>query len=125
MNFRFWKKEKRNGQQEEVSTITGVGLNLFKNAISAPNMKLSSVFAAVEIISNSVAEIPIEIKTRKDNTTNIVAEHQLYHIFDNCIQTKFIFMKMLIVDVLLYGNGFAYRARQCRKTNQLSLFDKR
>lgn len=111
MNFRFWKKEKRDGQQEEVSTITGVGLNLFKNAISAPNMKLSSVFAAVEIISNSVAEIPIEIKTRKDNTTNIVAEHQLYHIFDNCIQTKFIFMKMLIVDVLLYGNGFAYIER--------------
>ena len=111
MNLRFWKREKREEQQESPSTITGVGLNLFKNAISAPNMRLSSVFAAVEIISNSVAEIPIDIKTRKDNMTNIVAEHPLYHIFDNCIQTKFIFMKMLIVDMLLYGNGFAYIER--------------
>lgn len=111
MNWRFWKKEKRDDQPEEVSTITGVGLNLFKNAISAPNMKLSSVFAAVEIISNSVAEIPIDVKTRKDNMTNIVAEHPIYHIFDECIQTKFMFMKMLVVDMLLYGNGFAYIER--------------
>lgn len=112
MNFKFWKKEKREQQQEEVSTITGVGLNLFKNAISSlPTMRLSSVFAAVEIISNSVAEIPIDIKTRKDNQTNIVDDHPLYHIFDNCIQTKFNFMKMLIVDMLLYGNGFAYIER--------------
>ena len=105
--------EKRNQTQDNVS-YAGLGLTelLNQNNISnIPDMSLSSVFAAIEIISNSIAELPINVKTRQDNKSDIVYGHNLYNVFKTGIQTKYMLIKMLIVDMLLYGNGLAYIER--------------
>jgi len=111
MKWNFWKSEKRNDQQPVPHYDFGLGLSNFILQKEQPAMSLSSVFAAVEIISNSVAELPINIKTKKENQTSIVSSHPLYRIFDDCLLTKYMMMKMLVTDMLLYGDGLAYIER--------------
>ena len=109
--LRFFEKR---SQIQEMPSYGNVGLTnlLNKNNLSGiPDLSLSSVFAAVEIISNSIAELPINVKTRQDNKSDIVYDHNLYNVFNNNVQTKYMLMKMLIVDMLLYGNGLAYIER--------------
>lgn len=78
------------------------------------NQTLSAVYRAVELISDSVAGLPIQVK-KKDNSgySTIVEDHYLYDIFDNRnnLMTRFMFIKMLVSSVLLRGNGFAYIRR--------------
>lgn len=110
--YNFWnqKSEKRNNETIEESH-DGVGLGLFFNKHSQPAISLSAVFAAVELISNSVAELPITIKTSKDNKTSIIDNHPLYKVFETSLLTKYMLVKMLVTDMLLYGDGFAYIER--------------
>lgn len=89
----------------------GVGLKAYINGTARDTMSLSGVFAAVELISNSIAQLPIYVKTKKDNKRSIISEHPIYHLFDGGLMTKYTFIKQLISDMLLYGNGFAYIQR--------------
>lgn len=109
MNFRFWKK--KDTEKRDVSYNFGVGLSNLVSAENLPAVSLSAVFAAIELISNSIAELPINVKTREDNKTSIVNTHPLYFAFKNCLLTKYMLMKMLVVDMLLYGDGLAYIER--------------
>lgn len=110
---KLFKIEKRDGaSSEEFTSLTGVGLSFLTNKESKiDSISLSAVFAAIEIISNSIAEIPIDVKTMKENKETVVTDHPLYAMFNAGIQTKFMLMKMLIVDMLIEGNGFAYIER--------------
>lgn len=110
MNWKFWKSEKRDNEIT-YNPYGGLGLDAIINQAVTPAISLSSVFAAVEIISNSVAELPINVKTKEENKISILKTHPLYHIFDNCLLTKYMMIKMLVTDMLLYGNGFAYIER--------------
>ena len=110
MNWRFWKREKRDNEIE-YNPYGGLGLENILNLQVTPAISLSAVFAAVEIISNSVAELPINVKTTEENKVSVLKSHPLYHIFDNCLLTKYMLVKMLVSDMLLYGNGFAYIER--------------
>jgi HK97 family phage portal protein len=78
--------------------------NLFQNGNS---LTLSAVYRCVELISDSVAILPIDIETKDGK---YLPNHQLYQVFDNRdnILDKYTFIKMLIQSVLLKGNGFAY-----------------
>ena len=115
MNWKFWQSEKRSNTQSTVleGNQYGIGLGLMNYQLSEqmPAVSLSAVFAAIEIISNSLAELPLNVKTRQDNKSTLVKNHPLYHIFDNCIMTKYMMIKMLVTDMLLYGNGVAYIER--------------
>ena len=84
-------------------------MNYMNNRI--PAVSLSSVFAAIEIISNSLAELPLNVKTKEENKSTILRNHPLYNIFDNCVLTKYMLIKMLVTDMLLYGDGVAYIER--------------
>lgn len=114
MNWKFWQSEKRNvAQQIPQENQFGIGLGMMNLQLSdqIPAVSLSAVFSAIEIISNSLAELPLNVKTRQDNKSTLVKNHPLYHIFDNCIMTKYMMIKMLVTDMLLYGNGVAYIER--------------
>lgn len=123
----FWKKEKRNNIEAQTQPQTqpteqahgGIGLNLFNFAQTQPAISLSAVFAAIELISNSIAELPINVKTTQENKTSIVVGHPLYNVFENCLLTKYMLIKMMVVDMLLYGDGIAYieRAKDGTPTN--------
>lgn len=111
--YNFWNK-KTEQRQITYEDVYGHGLgfsNLIKGGEMIPAVSLSAVFAAIEIIANSIAELPFNVKTQQDNKNTIVRNHHLYHIFDNCLQTKYMFFKMLVTDMLLYGDGIAYIER--------------
>lgn len=60
-------------------------------------MTLSAVFCGVEMISNSVAQLPIQIKDKEGN----VIEHFLDSVFKNGMLTKFNLIKNIITDMIL------------------------
>lgn len=95
--------------QPDNSSGFGVGLPFLSPSNKKIDpMSIPAVFAAVELISNSVAEIPIQVKTEKEGDETIVEDHPLYDMINSGLQTKFMLMKMLVVDMLIDGNAFAY-----------------
>lgn len=109
----FSRTEKRElDQQEQEQDSSGLGLSNLIRKKEIPSISLSSVFAAIELISNSVAELPINVKTKEDDKTGIVKVHPIYDALNNSLMTKFMLVKMLIADMLLYGDGIAYIDRE-------------
>lgn len=74
-------------------------------------MTLSAVFRAVSLISNSLASLPIfTYKVDEDDNKTEWKEHPLYNILyrkPNNLQTRYDFIKCLVKDMLLRGNGYA------------------
>lgn len=71
-------------------------------------MNISAVYRAVEIISDSVAMLPIKIKVVDATHKEEMTTHPLNIVFQNNILSKYNLIKLLIQSVLLKGNGFAY-----------------
>ena len=73
-------------------------------------MSLSAVFSAINIISNSIATLPI----------NIISLSEDYEVKGNYVMkamrqsplSKFTFMKQLVKDLLIEGNAYAYIIRE-------------
>ena len=73
-------------------------------------MKLSSFFSGIQRISNAVGMMPLQLKTYDE--TDIPDDHWFNTLFDNCLQTQFIFVKQIIKDVITQGNGYALIQRK-------------
>lgn len=114
MNWNIFKRNNSTSQQTENNELQYVrpfssGALLYGCYSNGAAMSISAVFAAVDIISNSLAELPIEVKDKTEkNCDNVIKKHPLLRLFDTYNMSKFIFVKQLMVDMLLYGNGFAY-----------------
>lgn len=74
-------------------------------------LSLSTVFAAIDIISNSIAELPIQVKEHKEDCNDVIQNHNINKVLNNMLMSKFNFMKQLITDMLLYGDAFVYIKR--------------
>lgn len=72
---------------------------------------MSPVFAAIELISNSVAELPLNVKIRKENKDSILGEHPLYDVMKSNKMTKFMLIKTMVTDMLIEGDAIAYIVR--------------
>ena len=68
-------------------------------------LSLSAVFACCELISNSIASMDIQVKNRK--TRRKIDIIRLNNIFYKNKLTKFNLLKNMMLDLLLYGNGYA------------------
>jgi len=109
------KVEKRELQQENAATQTtgyqtpvGIGF-LTKYTTGRDITKLSAGFAAIDLISSKIASIPIVV--HKGSKHGEIVEHPFNHVFDSTLVSKFITMKQLVWDTLVYGNGLAYIKR--------------
>lgn len=109
----FWDIFKRNRDIHNATLTTpsaqpvNTGLlfgSLFNNGNS---LTLSAVYRCVELISDGVAILPIDIETKDGK---YLPNHQLYQVFDNRdnILDRYTLVKMLIQSVLLKGNGYCY-----------------
>lgn len=80
-------------------------------------LSLSAIWCAIELISNSIALMPIDVKRKDKSTGNNEndKEHYLNNVFNNGMMTRFMLMKMMMVDLLCYGNGYCYIERNDKK----------
>lgn len=92
---------------------------LFGNYEDINPLQLSAVYAAISIISNSIANMPITVKQTRNNTETIVKNHKIAKLFYNMLQSKHVVIKQLVVDLLLFGNSFLYIKRVDGKPEKL------
>lgn len=114
--FNFFKtKEKRDNTVDYVKPWSN-GALFFKYYDDGTGMSLSTIFAAVDIISNSIAELPIQVKEKKNDCNDILPDtNPITTLFNTMTISKFITIKQVIVDMLLYGNGFIYIRRDSQE----------
>lgn len=97
------------------------GYGAFSEAFISPSFSkidplfLSAVYAATELISNSIALMPINVKQKKEGVRTILENHPISNIFKQLRQSKFIFIKQLLWDMMLFGNAYAYIVRDSNK----------
>lgn len=114
MNFLGF--EIRKASKQEISSVPAwsSGGSVFLQSRSMP-MLLSTVYRCVDLISDSVAVLPLEtfeldangFKTRY--TTH--PAYDLLNLEPNENMTRYVFFKTLMASVLLTGNGYAYIER--------------
>ncbi len=123
----FSKLFKRNRPQEK-RTYSVFGDFLTYNNVSSYTeskaMLLSAVYRCVEVISDSIAQLPLEpYKTDSKGYKMKFTSHPTYHILNsepNQNMTKYTFMKVMVRSMLLQGNAFAYIERD-EKGNCIAL----
>lgn len=86
-------------------------------------MLLSTVYRCVDLISDSIAVLPLKTyRIDADGFKEEAKEHPAYDVLDlepNEDMTRFVFFKTLMTSVLLTGNGYAYIERDGLKVSQL------
>ena len=118
----FTRKEEPVAQPEERSWSLGLGFNNISTYQTTQSMRLSAVYAATNMISNSCALLPIKI-VRYNGDRKEEIKHSLYDVLNLHPDNKhnhFNWMKLLIESVILRGNGYAYIVRD-EKLNVVSL----
>ena len=81
----------------------------FVDEISA--MSNSVVFACVKVLAESVASLPLHFYRYTDNGKERAIDHKLYkllHDAPNDRITSFVFREMLMTQLLLWGNAYAW-----------------
>lgn len=74
-----------------------------KNAIG-----LSAFFSATNLISNSIALMPVSENQLNDNKRTVVENSNITPLFYNMFLTKFNVFKKIVEDVILKGNAYLY-----------------
>ena len=120
----FKKKQKIEPIEERSSTFDYLMYNSGASYSTSKAMLLSTVYRCVEVISDSVAQLPLEpYKIDADGYRLKFTSHPSYRILNkepNNRMTRFTFIKTLVVSTLLKGNGFAYIERD-NKGNAIAL----
>ena len=105
------KREKRNLEQPSISYEQQVAnaLNFpFLNFNESP-YTLSAFHRCVELISSSVANLPISVLfIDKQGNKKQRNNHRLNVVFQNMLLSRFQFIHNLVKDVITSGNAFAY-----------------
>ena len=85
---------------------------------------LSTVYRCVEVISDSIAQLPLEPYKMDSNGYKFkFTKHPTYNLLNkepNKKMTRFTFIKTLVISMLLKGNGYAYIERD-NKGNAIAL----
>ncbi len=105
--------KKKEQETRDLGTFEYYGTSLpfstFNNNYTA--MNISAVYRAVEIISDSIAILPIKVKAIDEKHNDELTEHPINYLLKGNILNKYNLIKLLIQSVLLKGNGFAYIKR--------------
>ena len=105
----FSKKQVKGEQPEERALNFGLGFsNLSSYAGESQAMRLSAVYAAVNLISNSIAMLPINIY-RRENGKKVQVNHSLYGLLNlrpDIHYNKFQFFKYVLESVMLRGEAY-------------------
>lgn len=114
MNLFSFKKKKKQEETRSLDYITPYNESLLFNGYqsSYTAMNISAVYRAVEIISDSVAILPIKVKINNHSHKEELENHSLNMVLnENSLFSKYNLIKLLIQSVILKGNGFAFIER--------------
>lgn len=122
MNLRFWRKKEERMSLEELLLKAGV---LTDKITKKEALNLPSVSACVEIISNTVAILPIKLYKENDGKVEEVIDERVSLLNDDTKDTLdgFQFKKAIVEDYLLNGAGYAYIKRERNKIKGLYYVD--
>ena len=94
---------------EHVTAYSQIGKSFNLNKWATDPETISAFFGGVELISNSIANVPIYVKDI--NSLEIIKNHPVVTALKYGKMTQFNFIKQLIHDVYVSGNGVAYIRR--------------
>lgn len=87
-------------------------------------MSLSAFYSGINIIANHIASLPLDIIVRDENGNTIDAQHDLNELLKYQAapyQSATHFKKLLVINTLVYGNGFARIEKTGNKVTGLHL----
>lgn len=94
-----------------ISNSLQYGLSGSKNTA----LSLSTVYSAVNLISDAIACLPITIKAHSKEGITELDQHPLKDIFTSNLTTKYTLFKTILQSVLLRGNAYCYIERKAGK----------
>lgn len=89
------------------NTSSATSLLFGRFCLDSSATTLSAFFAALELISNSIAQLPIVIRMKGEQ----VYDNHLNLLFTSNMMCKFNMMKQLVQDLILHGNAILYIER--------------
>ena len=111
----WFNRKKKEQVEERSSTFDYLLYNCGASYSTSKAMLLSAVYRCVEVISDSVAQLPLEpFKLDSSGYKIKFTSHPTYKLLNsepNSRMTRFTFIKTLIVSTLLKGNAYAYIER--------------
>lgn len=112
----FGKIGRRKASKKETSQVTAFSSGTSNLLWSREKpMLLAAVFRCVDLLSDSLAVLPLRIFLRDEQGFKTPAEkHSLYPILDlepNEDMTRYVLLKTMVASVLLKGNAYAYIER--------------
>lgn len=109
----FTRRKPKEEEQREFSYVSPYSdaLMFGNSGKNNSSLSLSAVYSAVELISNSIATMPIQIKRQGTNGKDLDEGHSLNLVFGASQLTRFTLVKAIMQSLLLKGNGFAYIER--------------
>lgn len=109
---------RRASKKEIKDTISTSYNNSFFLQSRENAMLLSTVYRCVDVISDSIAQLPLEtFKVDSDGFKQPYLDHPVYSLLNdepNEDMTRFTFFKTMVASVLLKGNAYAYIERDYR-----------
>lgn len=109
----------RRASKKEIQNIvsTNYGSRIFLQSRENA-MLLSTVYRCVDVISDSIAQLPLEtFKIDSDGFKRPFVDHPVYSLLNeepNEDMTRYTFFKTMVASVLLKGNAYAYIERDNR-----------
>ena len=116
-NLHITRSDKRAASKEEISRVSAWSGGLFNR--SDKPMLLSTVYRCVDLISDSVAMLPLETyRIDSEGFKEQFKAHPAYDVLNlepNSDMTRFTFFKTMVTSMLLTGNAYAYIERDNRQ----------
>jgi HK97 family phage portal protein len=106
----IFQRNSNNSEKKELNYVSPFSdaLNFGQYIANATSMSVSAVSRAVNIISDSIAMLPIQVVNFNEDHIQVDPNHPLNTIFNSAHINSYNLKACLIRDVLLYGNGYAY-----------------
>lgn len=110
--IRKTEPQKEETRSLDINEIFSSGGLLFgSNTYNGSSQSLSAVYRCTELISDSIAMLPIKVKILDKKHKEDFPEHPVNLLFNSNRLTKYNLIKLLLQSVMLKGAGFAYIER--------------
>ena len=109
------EKQEERGALQDYLSYYGVPFSTNSTDVNYETaLNISGVYKAVNLISDSIATLPLEPYIQKEKVWVVDSKHYSYNLLNiepYPMYGKFIFWKTMVANMLLHGNAYAYIVR--------------